>query len=556
MPQLFLRTRITAVATAGLLVCVICMDGLVYQQMRALLYARGMHNLDDKVAVLAELMRMRGEPVIKDGHLMFGATVVDGNDALIDALATTTDLTTVSLFKDDVRVATTAKGANGARAVGSRFAAGPLHDTVFDRGQPATGETLVAGEPYLASFLPVRDRDGHVLGAIGAGTAVSVLIAGINAVFWEFALAGVLLLAVFALGISIAIHRLLHPFASLTTQITAVAGGNLDIAVGATGRRDEIGTMARAVAVLRDGMQERARLAARQESEAVRQATERKAETHRLADAFDREVSGVVGEIGGTASRLESTAGAMSATARQTHEQAKAADRAAASAGSAVRTVASAAEQLSGSISEISRQVQQATSVTSRAVSDTQRTDGIMRALADSAQKIGRVVELISQIAGQTNLLALNATIEAARAGDAGKGFAVVASEVKSLADQTRSATDDIGAQVADIQASTKQAVDAIGGISGTITEVSGIANSIAAAVEQQGAATAEIARSVRQAAEATSEVGGNIEGVGKAADDADQAASQVLASASEMAAEASRLRDNVVRFVAGVRAG
>jgi methyl-accepting chemotaxis protein len=193
--------------------------------------------------------------------------------------------------------------------------------------------------------------------------------------------------------------------------------------------------------------------------------------------------------------------------------------------------------------------------VTGEAVSDAQRTDLIVRALADGAQKIGDVVGLITNIAAQTNLLALNATIEAARAGDAGKGFAVVASEVKSLARQTGKATEEIGAQIAHMQAATKEAVDAIRGITGTIEEVSAISTSIASAVEEQGAATSEIARNVAQTAEAAQQVTLNISGVNRAAGETGAAATQVLSAAGELSQQSERLAVEVRNFVAGVRA-
>src|SRR5205085_4852070 len=194
------------------------------------------------------------------------------------------------------------------------------------------------------------------------------------------------------------------------------------------------------------------------------------------------------------------------------------------------------------SISEISRQVQQSTQVAGRAVGDAERTNAQVKSLADAANKIGEVVSLINDIASQTNLLALNATIEAARAGEHGKGFAVVASEVKSLANQTAKATEEIGAQITQIQDATKEAVAAIQGIGTTIAEVNSIAGSIAAAVEQQGAATQEIARNVQQAAQGTQEVSSNIVNVKQAATETGAASSQVLGAAGELARHSNEL--------------
>src|SRR6185437_16204677 len=151
-----------------------------------------------------------------------------------------------------------------------------------------------------------------------------------------------------------------------------------------------------------------------------------------------------------------------------------------------VQTVAASAEEMTSSISEIGRQVTQAATIAKQAVADAQRTNGTVNTLAEAAQKIGQVVQLIQDIASQTNLLALNATIEAARAGEAGKGFAVVASEVKSLANQTAKATEEIAGQIAAIQGATGSVVTAIRGIGGTIGEMSEIATAIASAIEEQ----------------------------------------------------------------------
>jgi Methyl-accepting chemotaxis protein (MCP) signalling domain/PAS fold len=275
----------------------------------------------------------------------------------------------------------------------------------------------------------------------------------------------------------------------------------------------------------------------------------------KLADEFEAEIVQLTGAVSDSSARMEATAQSMSTTADETSRQAGTVAAASEEAGMGMQTVASASEELSASISEISRQVAHSAKVTGKAVSDAQRTDRIVRALAEGAQKIGDVVSLITSIAGQTNLLALNATIEAARAGDAGKGFAVVASEVKNLAQQTSKATEDIRAQIGQMQAATVEAVDAIRGITGTIEEVSSIATSIAAAVEEQGAATAEIARNVQQTAAASQATSTNIAGVNRSAGETGSAATQVLGAAGELSRQSERLAAEVKRFVGNIRA-
>lgn len=177
-----------------------------------------------------------------------------------------------------------------------------------------------------------------------------------------------------------------------------------------------------------------------------------------------------------------------------------------------------------------------------------------MQGLTESAQKIGKVVQLINEIASQTNLLALNATIEAARAGEAGKGFAVVASEVKSLANQTAKATEEIGVQIKTMQAVTEDAVDAIRNIGASIARISDISTGIAGAVEQQGAATKEIARSVEQAALGTVEVTRNVSGISSAVAQTSAAASQVFDATRLLSKSTVDMKAEVEEFLRKIR--
>ena len=311
----------------------------------------------------------------------------------------------------------------------------------------------------------------------------------------------------------------------LKTAMERLAKGDLSTAVPGAGRRDEVGDMAATVLVFKDSMTETERLRARRTQPRVQAAAEQKAALNSMADGFEARIGLLVVMLSSGSTELEATARSLTGTANEGDKQATVVASAAEEASTGLQTVASATEQLTASIGEINRQVAKSSSITGKAVDDAKRTDAIVRALAEAAEKIGDVVGLITSIAGQTNLLALNATIEAARAGDAGKGFAVVASEVKSLANQTGSATEEIGGQITQIRPRRKEAVAAIHAIDSTIEEVSAIAATIAAAVEQQGAATSEIARNVQQTAQAAHEVTAGISGVSAAAGETGTAA-------------------------------
>lgn len=344
------------------------------------------------------------------------------------------------------------------------------------------------------------------------------------------------------------------PITKITGTMTKLAAHDLDEKITGLGRRDEIGAMASAVQVFKDSMIAADQHAAEEAAERVVK-EQRTTRLNALVLGFEQKIGEMVGLLASRSTELEATAHSMSHNADQTRRQSTTVASAAEQASTGVQTVAAAAEELSFSIAEISRQVAQSTNVTSKALIDTQRTDTVVRALAEAADKIGQVVGLIANIAGQTNLLALNATIEAARAGDAGKGFAVVASEVKSLATQTAKATDDISVQISQIQSATREAVDAIHEIAVTIEEVNTIATGIADAVEQQNAATSEIARIVQQTAMAAQDVTTNIDGVSRASVKTGAAAVEVLTAAGSLSKQSQHLSAEVRTFLGDVRA-
>jgi methyl-accepting chemotaxis protein len=363
--------------------------------------------------------------------------------------------------------------------------------------------------------------------------------------------AAVLLGSVVAWLTTITITR---PLAGLRASMSTLAGGDNTTAIPALDRKDEIGEMAAAVQVFKDNMIEADRLRAEQEAERQRQ-LDRAERIEKTVQGFEAMIAEVVGTVSSAAAELEVTAQSMSATSEETSRQSTTVAAASEQASQNVQVVASATEELSASIREITQQVAGSTRLIGDAVTQANRTDERVQALSLAAERIGHVVKLISDIASQTNLLALNATIEAARAGDAGKGFAVVASEVKSLANQTANATDEIGAQIKAMQEATQGSVATIRSIAETIGKVSEASTKIASAVEEQGAATQEIARNVQQAAQGTTEVSTNVSGVNQAAQETGAAATQVLSSAGELRQNAEFLKQQVESFLLEVRA-
>mgnify|MGYP001627498670 CR=1 FL=1 len=345
------------------------------------------------------------------------------------------------------------------------------------------------------------------------------------------------------------------PIVTITSQMSRVAAGDTQLEVFGTGRKDEIGGMARALGVFRDNAEAVKTL--QQEQEALKQQAEveKRQAMHDLANSFESSVLEVVNTVASASTELQASAETLTVTARTTHSDANSVTRTADASANAVHAVAAATEEMLASVSEIASKAAQSATVAQTAQSEAERTSDVVRELSEAAGKIGAVISLIQDIASQTNLLALNATIEAARAGEAGKGFAVVATEVKTLAEQTRKATEDISRHVESVQHVSSEAVLAISGITATIQDVTEIAVTISAAVEEQLSTLKDIGQSAAGVATDSQSVAEKMEHVLQGSSETGAAAEQAFGAAKELGQQSEVLRRKVDAFLDRVRA-
>jgi methyl-accepting chemotaxis protein len=410
-------------------------------------------------------------------------------------------------------------------------------------GQAISGlDLMLPGRgAHVMAVQPLRDLSGNAAGAMMIALPRATFDAAMNKVLSIIGFAALVVLGITIPATLIAARRIANLLSDLAGAMGRLAKGDTALEIPGRGRSDEVGSMAEALEKFREQAEANAAFEA---AAAIERAARdrRQAMVESLTQEFGGSVASIMGRLRDSAGSMRDASISMASATEQTRNRVADTADGAQQNSSNLAAVAAATEEMTASVTEISRQVAEAARAAQDAVERAHATGATLRGLAESANQIGDVVRLITDIARQTNLLALNATIEAARAGDAGKGFAVVASEVKTLASQTARATEQISTQISAIQAATGDAVGAVQEVANAIQRVNGVASAIAAAVEEQTATTNEISRVVVESKKGVESIASTVRTVSMASVESTAASNQTLAASKELAMLAEKL--------------
>ena len=397
---------------------------------------------------------------------------------------------------------------------------------------------------------------------------------------------GVLLALIIGGGVWAMRKGVVSPIESITRYMGELAAGNYEKPVPFAGRQDEMGDMAKSVAIFREGVLERRSLRLEQESsrerelgEQNRQQAERRAANEvrvaainnlakglerlsagdvsfRFAESFGADYDQLRTDFNDASKKLSLTLGLIRQAAVGvgcgSDEIAQAADdlsRRTEQQAASLEQTAAALDQITTTVRQTADGAKRANSIVNDARTEAQAAEKTVEAtikavgeIESSSSQIAQIIGVIDEIAFQTNLLALNAGVEAARAGDAGRGFAVVAQEVRALAQRSAEAAKEIKGLIANASTKVGEGVtlvgdtgSALGTILSRVTQIAELVQEITASAAEQASGLNEVNHAVNHMDQMTQQNAAMVE--------------ETTAAAHSLKGEADRLADLVGQF-------
>jgi methyl-accepting chemotaxis protein len=366
---------------------------------------------------------------------------------------------------------------------------------------------------------------------------------------------GLIICLVFSVAaIAFIARSIIKPITLITGVMQKLSAGDTAVTLRYRERTDEIGRMIEAIEIFRSNALEIQKIQQLRRQAEEQQASERRTEMAALAEEFDSTVKHITSELAGAVTAVRDNAEAMTKVAEDTRTKSGTAVEAVAHTQENVETVARAASELSLTIDELSRRTNDVFRLTRNTAEQSESASAELAKLAASVEQILPITDLIRGLAQQTNLLALNATIEAARAGIAGRGFAVVASEVKTLAQASGKATDDIAQKIGAVRETCTSAVATISQIIAAIKDLSIHATEISSGIRQQSNETAGIFASAESAASNSRSVAANMVELNGYADATYTASNEVRHTTALLFEHTRAVQSNVERFLQHVK--
>lgn len=379
--------------------------------------------------------------------------------------------------------------------------------------------------------------------------ALALEIAGQNWIMWNAIVVFILALVV-AYFIMVSVTK---PLNGLTYAMQKLAEGDLDVVIPDNYYRDEVQEMADAMHIFQDNMLRVKRLETEQK-EAKRKQQQRQNELNQLVGILGSTIGAVFKTMMSSSRDMMERADSMKIQSGETQSLASSVATEAEESSANAQSLSAATDEMVASIQEISKQVTQSSEVAKKAVELSLNSQDEVKALQDTSEEIGQVIQLITDIAEQTNLLALNATIEAARAGEAGKVFAVVASEVKNLAGQTAKATEEIEQKIGSIQNASKNSAKSISQISEIISSIDQYITAIVAAIEEQNSTTQEIARNVAFVCESSGRVAESVSTIHQKSEEVGNSSASVDENSRKMVEDSEVISREVETFLSAMQ--